>query len=577
MLVLASLPFELYAGVSLAGLAFTNLELLVLAVLALWGLALATERRLPRIPRGMGPPALILLAILLISAIAAPAWRGVALKFSARQAQGALLAFCLADQLLSQGWPLARRLGLALIAGAAASALLGLLELTEAAPVLALLAIFKEQPTMAGGLLRLSGTLAYANIAAMYYESVLAVGLAAVGLAARKRLQYALYAAVLVLFGAALLTYSRAALVTTVVVIALIMLAAIAFQRRASSSTSAKPLGETPRSAERVARLCAVLLALTASVLVLSPTFRVRITTPDIADWYRADYTVTQLPGLAPNALVRQPVTVDNRGLVTWRSDGLRPVALSYHWLDPSTRRVVRYNGRRTILSQPIQPGGRLLLDAQVQAPEKAGQYILAWDMVIEHSSWFSELGTPMAEVLVTVSGQPVTSQPAPSPEPPGMPERISLHPAPPARSALWAAALRIWRAHPLLGIGPDVFRHVYGPELGLQTWDDRIHTNSLYLELLVGAGVAGLAAFLLLVALALAKGTGILIALRTPKRSPNLWMALGCGVGLLAFLIHGLLDMFLEYSATYLLLWVLIGALGSFSEGKKASTARSM
>src|SRR4029079_1360441 len=118
VLVLASLPFELYAGVSLAGLAFTNLELLVLAVLALWGLALATERRLPRMPRGMGPPALILLAILLISAIAAPAWRGVALKFSARQAQGALRAFCLADQLLSQGWPLARRLGLALIAGA---------------------------------------------------------------------------------------------------------------------------------------------------------------------------------------------------------------------------------------------------------------------------------------------------------------------------------------------------------------------------------------------------------------------------------------------------------------------------
>jgi putative inorganic carbon (hco3(-)) transporter len=151
-----------------------------------------------------------------------------------------------------------------------------------------------------------------------------------------------------------------------------------------------------------------------------------------------------------------------------------------------------------------------------------------------------------------------------PSPEPPGMPERISVHPAPPARSALWAAALRIWRAHPLLGIGPDVFRHVYGPELGLQTWDDRVHTNSLYLELLVGAGVVGLAAFLLLVALALAKGTSILIALRTPKRSSDMWMALGCGAGLLAFLIHGLLDMFLEYSATYLLLWVLIGALGS-------------
>ena len=40
--------------------------------------------------------------------------------------------------------------------------------------------------------------------------------------------------------------------------------------------------------------------------------------------------------------------------------------------------------------------------------------------------------------------------------------------------------------------------------------------------------------------------------------------MALGCAVGLLTFLVHGVLDMFLEYSATNLLLWALIGALGS-------------
>jgi hypothetical protein len=39
--------------------------------------------------------------------------------------------------------------------------------------------------------------------------------------------------------------------------------------------------------------------------------------------------------------------------------------------------------------------------------------------------------------------------------------------------------------------------------------------------------------------------------------------MALGCAVALLAFLVHGVLDMFLEYSATNLLLWALIGALG--------------
>jgi len=158
----------------------------------------------------------------------------------------------------------------------------------------------------------------------------------------------------------------------------------------------------------------------------------------------------------------------------------------------------------------------------------------------------------------------------------------------------LWGAALRIWRAHPLLGIGPDTFRHMYGPELGLAIWDDRVHTNSLYLELLVGTGVVGLAAFLLLIALALWRAARVLMPTNDERRTTNderrtiislppivhrllsagpasdfnrdaqLWMALGCAAALLTFLIHGVLDMFLEYSATNLLLWALIGALGS-------------
>ena len=213
-----------------------------------------------------------------------------------------------------------------------------------------------------------------------------------------------------------------------------------------------------------------VLLALTAAVLLFSPTFRVRIAAPDVADWYRADYSVAALPGMAPNALLTTPVTIHNRGLVTWRSAGLRPVALSYHWLDPRTRRVVRYNGRRTLLPQPIAPGEALQINADVQAPDKPGDYILAWDMVVEHSGWFSERGNPMAEIAVTVAGQPAASRPAPSAEPANMPQQIVVRPAPPARNLLWGAALRIWRAHPLLGIGPDIFRHMYGPELGLRS-----------------------------------------------------------------------------------------------------------
>src|SRR5262245_32255782 len=163
-LLLAVLPFELYAGVTIAGLTFTNVELLAMVVFGLWAATLVSARRVPSVPRSLAITAGLFLVILCASALVAPAWRGAALKFTARQAQGALLAGCLAEQLARYGWPLARRLATALIAGGVCSALLGLLEITESPVVLAVLTLFKEQPTMVGGLLRLSATFAYANI-----------------------------------------------------------------------------------------------------------------------------------------------------------------------------------------------------------------------------------------------------------------------------------------------------------------------------------------------------------------------------------------------------------------------------
>jgi hypothetical protein len=552
VLLLASLPFELNAGFALAQLTFTNTELLALAVLGLWAVVLAGERRLPQVPRWLALGAGALLVIFLASALLAGPWRGAALKFTLRQFQGILLAGCLVDQLASGGWPLARRLVLALVAGAVVSAALGLLELTEAAPVLALLAPFKEQPTLAGGLLRLSATFGYANIAAMYYEAVLPLVLVATALAARRREQIGLGVAMLVLYVATLLTYSRAAFLTVNSVVAAIALAAVVMRRRLD--------GQAQGAWRRVVALCIGPLAIALGLLAFSPAFQTRITEPDVNNWYRASYVVGALPQLAPNATIRVPVTVRNDGLVTWTNAGLRPIALAYHWLDARSRLVVRYNGRRTALPAAVGPGQTIRLDAAVQAPLTPGSYLLAWDMVVQDGGWFSERGNSVVELPVTVAGAPVMSQPAPAAEPTNTPQRIAARPAPIARSLLWRAAVTIWLAHPLIGIGPDVFRHVYGPALGLREWDDRIHTNNLYLELLAGAGVLGLAAFGALVARALAAGRRA--ALRPVVRLR--WAAVGGMVGLASFLIHGTLDVFLEYSATYMLLWLLIGALAA-------------
>ena len=49
----------------------------------------------------------------------------------------------------------------------------------------------------------------------------------------------------------------------------------------------------------------------------------------------------------------------------------------------------------------------------------------------------------------------------------------------------------------PLIGVGPDNYRLIYGPYAGLAHFDPRVHSNNMYLEMLAGGGLAGGLAFL--------------------------------------------------------------------------------
>ena len=89
---------------------------------------------------------------------------------------------------------------------------------------------------------------------------------------------------------------------------------------------------------------------------------------------------------------------------------------------------------------------------------------------------------------IVSVEGTPVG---APLPSRGRMPSGVMRMP----RSVLWETAFGIAREHPLLGIGPDNFRHTYGRRLGLAAWDERVHANNSYIEVLVGMGAIGVAA----------------------------------------------------------------------------------
>jgi O-antigen ligase len=130
------------------------------------------------------------------------------------------------------------------------------------------------------------------------------------------------------------------------------------------------------------------------------------------------------------------------------------------------------------------------------------------------------------------------------------------------ARPALWTAALRIAAERPLLGIGPDNFRHVYGRYAGLERWDTRVHANNMYLEALTGAGVPGLAALLWLVAAA-----GLTLWRRW-RAAPGP-SALPLAAALATWLViagHGLVDSFLGFTTTYLLFALAAGL--AFSPG---------
>ena len=234
----------------------------------------------------------------------------------------------------------------------------------------------------------------------------------------------------------------------------------------------------------RLAVLAAVLVALV--LMSRSPQMLVaRMSVEGSQDWYGASYDVPRRLTLRPDSFNDIDVTLTNEGRLTWQSTATPPFALSYHFLNADTEDVVIFDGLRTPFAQPVEPGDEVTLKARVRAPGYPGTYLLIWDVVQEHRTWLSLEGVYPGRSLVSVEGTPVG---APLPSRGRMPSSVMRMP----RSVLWQTAFAIAREHPLLGIGPDNFRHTYGRHLGLAAWDVRVHANNSYIEVLVGMGAIG-------------------------------------------------------------------------------------
>jgi hypothetical protein len=528
--LLLLLPFEpREPSLAVLGVRFTLLEVAA----ALLVCVLAWEAR-GRLLEAAGQPRAPLLALLLyaaahlLSALLAPQHQGLALKFAARMAAMAAMGCVVSAQP-----PEARRAGL--LGLVTASILVAALAVAEGLGLRCLdgfLAAFREAPFNVGGVRRASAATEYPNLAAgfLLYGLMASAGL----LSARRRVWTGAALAALLCLGL-LFTYSRGALAASA-----LGLVAIALARRSLAGTALACL--------------AVLGCLTAVFAASGEAVRLRFGSEGMGGWYRARYEPAERElVMAPGERRACAVGVTNAGSKAWVL--AEDFHLSYHWYD-ALRRSVRWDGERTALPRDLRPGDSVSLNATLQAPHTEGRFLLAWDMVHEHTTWFSEEGTPPAVVAVRVvrgaAPPPAAAEPLRLEEPPWRPSRWEL----------WRLALVLWRERPLLGFGPDSYRRLYGERAGRSSWDTRVFANNTLLEALATTGILGASA------LAATLLSLLVVAWRTLQQAAPGSQAQAAAAALLALSVgvaaHGLVDYTLAFTGHYLLFGFLVGAVSA-------------
>jgi hypothetical protein len=476
------------------------------------------------------------LGIAAATALAAPEYRGNALRFCGRLLAAGCVTVLAMNAVRSRRD--ARRLVAVMLGVGAAVGAIAMLEVAQVPGVLDALRWFRPGFRVVGGQMRATSTLLYPTVASMYLEIVFALGLWWVvePPASKVRVVRILPLVALALVAAGIIaTFTRAGLIAIAMCLAVV--AGLRFVRR--------PIADGPQRA--LATLAVAVVAL--AVASRSPeAWRSRVSTDTAQDWYGAQYQAPATLAFVASRVYDVPVTVANDGTLTWQSEADPIFAMSYHWLDAASGQVVEFDGARTPFTRPVPPGGRVTMPVAVRAPRFPGAYVLAWDVVQEGRTWLSTQGVPSARSQVHVEGR-VAGMVETHGRLPDVTHRLS-------RVSLWTTALRIAAERPLSGVGPDNFRHVYGAYAGLAGWDHRVHANNMYLEALADAGVAGLVAMLWFVAAggwALWRRWRLDAGAADESHGPLIaaWGAM-CG--------HGLVDSFLTFTPTYVVFALLTG-----------------
>ena len=537
LLVAALAPFEI--PLFTAGpLTLTTVELAALAAIVVSLAAILYAGGRIVWPAPLTWPAIACLVVLVLTAALSPVDRGNALRFAARMMMAG--ALCLAVVNVVTTRELARAVVRVMLAVGVIVSVIAVLEVAQVRSVLSALTLFRPGFHVVGGQLRATSTLFYPTITSMYLEVVFVLGL---WLLLEPRKGRPIVFAALAIVGAGIIaTFTRAGLMAMGNAIALVAVLHFVKTRRLD------------RNHLRLAALAGTLTALV--LLSRSPEILLtRLRTEGSQDWYGATYSAPATLQLRTGEDYQVPVTLENTGRVIWDSSTDPMFAVSYHWLRADTEAVVQFDGWRTPFPSPVEPNTRVTLPVSLRAPGAPGTYVLVWDVVHEHRAWLSTEGVTPARTMVTVEGERVSASTSEMPRLPAANRR-------PDRLTLWRAAIAVAADYPLLGVGPDNFRQVWGNYVaGTGHGDSRVHANNMYLELLTGAGIAGLGALLWLV---VASGLALFAHWHQLPVTQPAAAAVFCGLWLVVA-GHGLVDTFLSFTTTYVMFALAAGL--AFSE----------
>ena len=528
--VAAISPFERNLPVSIFG-AFTisTVEAVVIISLVVFAMTAISNQAAVLWRSPVSVPVAALITVAALSAALAPEFQGEALKATGRLVAMAMVFVMTINAITSPA--AARALMTTLVVVGSIVGAIAILELSQLPFVIEALRTFRPGFHVVGGQVRATSTLFYPTITSMYLEVIFALGL---GLLA-ERPSARMFAALALIGGGIIATFTRAGLIS--MALSLGVVAWLIYKRE----------GSWARAHRTFALLTAVLIAFvfvshTPEVLLM------RFGTDTSQDWYGATYKAPAQLNFRPGGVYHVPVEVQNNGMLTWQSVDEPAFALSYHWLNAANEDVVQFDGARTPFEGDVRTGEAATLNALVRAPGYPGNYMLVWDIVQEHRTWLSTEGIPAGRSDVAIEGEAVTAPLKSLGRLPGASVRMP-------RLTLWKAVLAMTAERPLIGVGPDNYRHLYGRYLQLANWDQRVHANNTYLEALADTGVLGLAA---LVWILFAGARAIGDRWRTATAAAPIVAALVAAW--LSIAGHGLVDSFVTFTPTYVLFALTAG-----------------